>query len=161
MNRDDRFIIVCDCGCDEGFVFHRTEDAMFIGAFASCFYAARPSFAREARINYFKDGSILAGIVTTRDELQELRDWLASSNLKESDWKLPENQVVLEPAVLVEWDVWELNLRMMDGVKRSEKPCAYADVFDFALDQEGVDELVKTFDEVLHAIVVEDDEQVL
>lgn len=157
MNRDDRFIIVCDCGCDEGFVFHRVDDAIFVGAFASCFYAARPSFAREARINYFKDGSILAGIVTTRDELQGLRDWLAASELKESDWELPESQVMLEPAVLVEWDVWELNLRMKDGVERSTKPCAYADVFDFALDQEGVVELVKSFDEVLAAVPKSDE----
>lgn len=149
MNREDRFIMVCDCGCNEGFVFHRMDDCIFVSAIASCFYAARPIFSREARKNYFRKDAILAGIVTTQEDLRELRTWLASKPLIKIDWELPAEEAVLIPSVERNWDIWEFDLRIPNDVPRSTKPGAYADVFEVALDQERVNALIERLDAIL------------
>lgn len=150
MNRENRFIIVCECGCDEGFIFHRTEECIYVSSIASCFYAARPLFSREAKKNYLKKDAILAGIITTREDLILLREWLTSKLLEESDYEVSENEAVLIPSVERDWDIWELDLRLPDEMERSNKPGAYADVFDVMLDQDRVNALVKRLDEILN-----------
>lgn len=87
--KKDNFIILCNCGCGNGFEFNELDGELFVSSLSSDFYSKQlflfPNLKeklKEIRLVKHHKRNILKEIVTTKDNLKDLLDYLERFDFK-------------------------------------------------------------------------------